>query len=156
MSAEIFHHRGGGFALASAAYSLDERGVAVEVAVGDAIHSVRLAGSDVQRFAHTIAISGVHYHWPGRAIPQQSTLYEVEVDTGGRPQRVTWWWAGQDGKLSGADARAFLRSAGVLKTCQSCAEERLMAPELRICDRCGFYAEETWADTRALLDGLTR
>lgn len=149
----IFHHRGGGFPLAAAAYQLDGETVRVEVAQGDTLHSCTLEGGEVQRFARAVADAQQHYHWPGRALPQPGTFYEIEADQEGCPRRVSWWWAGQDGILAGADALAFLRSAGVLKRCAGCGEERLIAPELHVCDHCGYLAADIWERTKARLEG---
>jgi hypothetical protein len=153
MSDEIFHHRSGGFPLAAAAYLLDGETLLIEVAIGGEFLGCTLEGADVQRFARAVADARLHYHWPGRALPRQGTLYDIEVDEAGDPLRVAWWWAGQDGIIAGADARAFLRSAGVLKRCAGCAKERLIAPELSICSHCGYHTADSWERTRALLEG---
>lgn len=152
---EIFHHTKGGFPLTATAYRLDGEVVHVEVDVGGALHSYSLEGVDVQRFARAIADSQQHYHWPGRALPRHGTLYEIEVDQEGRPRRVSWWWASQDGLIAGTDALAFLRSAGVLQRCSACGEERLIAPEFSICGRCGYLAADSWERTSALMEGHT-
>lgn len=152
---EIFHHASGGFPLAAAAYHLDGEKVRVEVAIGDELLGCTLEGPDVQRFARAVADAKLHYHWPGRALPRHGTLYEIEVDQEGRPRRVSWRWAGQDGLIAGANALAFLRSTGVLQRCSACGEERLIAPELSVCGRCGYLTADSWERTSALLEGHT-
>ena len=153
MNTEIFHHQAGGFPLGSAAYRVDGEAVHVNVAIADTLHHCTLQDRDAQRFADAVTAAGLHYQWPGGALPRLATMYEVDVDQDGYPWRVTWWWAGQDGKFTGAEARGFLRSAGVLKICDSCDEERLTPPELRVCDRCGYLASDGWSGIAALLKG---
>lgn len=141
---DIFHYCAGAFALDMASYLLDDDLVICEVVAGINLHQVKLDNRDAQRFAQAVLAAGSHIRWQSGGLPRRGTLYEIETATDGRVTRVCWWWHNQDGRLSGADALAFLRSAGSLQTCVSCGQERIIYPDLEtpICGACGFYAQD--------------
>lgn len=141
----IFHHAAGAFPLGAASYHVAGDTVICEVAIGSSLHTVQLHHSDAERFARTVLDADLHIHWPGRGIPRAGTLYQIELDPNGAPRRVNWWWQDQDGRLTGVEALAFLRSTGALCVCAACDQERIIPPELDtpICNSCGYYAQDT-------------
>lgn len=143
-TSRIFHHRAGAFPLEAASYLLDDDLVICEVVVGSSLHRVELDNPDAQRFAQAVLATDSHIRWRSGGLPRRGTLYEIETAKDGRVIQVCWWWHDQDGRLSGADALAFLRSAGSLQTCAICGQERIIYPELEIpiCSACGFYAQD--------------
>jgi hypothetical protein len=140
----IFTHGAGAFPLGATSYHVAGDTVCCEVAIGPSLHGVRLDPPDAHRFIVTVATANLHIRWLGRGLPRAGTLYQVESDPGGAGYRVCWWWHDQDGRLAGAEALAFLRSAGALRVCAACDRERIILPELEtpICSSCGYYAQD--------------
>lgn len=140
----FFHHAAGAFPLDAASYVLDDDQVICEVVIGTCLHTVELSHTDAQRFAGAVFAADSHIRWPSGGLPRHGTLYSVETAADGSVLRVSWWWHTHDGLLSGADALAFLRSAGSLRPCAGCSQERMIYPELEtpICAACGFYSQD--------------